>query len=56
MSFEELDYRNTPFGELSLRRPTQISLGVEVFEVRLGDEFLMSSLFTDGEIALARRD
>ena len=52
--FEELDYRNTPFGELSLRRRTQISLGVEVFEVKLGDEFLMSSLFTEGEIALAK--
>lgn len=54
MDFEELDYRNTPIGELSLRRRTQISLGVEVFEVKLGDEFLMSSLFTEGEIALAR--
>ena len=52
--FEELDYRNTSFGELSLRRRTQISLGVEVFEVKLGDEFLMSSLFTEGEIALAK--
>lgn len=52
--FEELDYRSTPIGELSLRRRTQISLGVEVFEVKLGDEFLMSSLFTEGEIALAK--
>lgn len=40
-------------GELSLRRRTQLSLGVEVYEVKLGDEFLMSSLFTAGEIALA---
>ena len=52
--FEELDYRRTPLGELSLRRRTQLSLGVEVFEVKLGDEFLMSSLFNAGEIALAR--
>jgi spermidine synthase len=51
--FEELDYRETPIGELSLRRRTQLALGVEVFEVKLGDEFLMSSLFTEGEIALA---
>lgn len=53
IDFEELDYRETPIGELSLRRRTQVFLGVEVFEVKLGDEFLMSSLFTEGEIALA---
>ena len=53
VDFEELDYRETPIGELSLRRRTQLSLGVTVYEVKLGDEFLMSSLFTAGEIALA---
>jgi spermidine synthase len=53
IDFEELDYRQTPIGELSLRRRTQLSLGIEVYEVKLGDEFLMSSLFTAGEIALA---
>jgi hypothetical protein len=53
IDFEELDYRCTALGELSLRRRTELSLGVEVFEVKLGDEFLMSSLFTKGEIALA---
>ncbi len=52
--FEELDYRRTRLGELVLRRRTEPSLGVEVYEVKLGDEFLMSSLFTEGEIALAR--
>jgi spermidine synthase len=52
--FEELDYRRTPLGELILRRRTEPSLGVEVYEVKLGDEFLMSSLFTEGEVALAR--
>ena len=51
--FEELAYRLTPMGELSLRRRTQVPLGIEVYEVKLGDEFLMSSLFTVGEIALA---
>jgi hypothetical protein len=54
MDFEELDNRSTPLGELSLRRRTQIALGVELYEVKLGDEFLMSSLFTEGEIALAQ--
>ena len=53
IDFEELAYRRTPIGELSLRRRTQLALGVEVFEVKLNDEFLMSSLFTAGEIALA---
>jgi len=52
--FEELDYRPTPIGALSLRRRREMSLGVDVFEIKLGDEFLMSSLFTVSEIALAR--
>jgi hypothetical protein len=53
--FEELDYRPTPIGALSLRRRRELSLGVDVFEIKLGDEYLMSSLFTASEIALARR-
>lgn len=52
--FEELDYRRTALGELILRRRTELSLGIEVYEIKLGDEFLMSSLFIEGEIALAR--
>jgi len=52
--FEELDYRPTPIGALSLRRRHALSLGVDVYEIKLGDEFLMSSLFTASEIALAR--
>src|ERR1044072_6644030 len=52
VDFEELDYRQTPLGELSLRRRTQLSLGIEVHEVKLGDEFLMPSLCTAGESAL----
>jgi spermidine synthase len=52
--FEELDYRPTPIGVLSLRRRRELSLGVDVFEIKLGDEYLMSSLFTTSEIALAR--
>jgi len=53
IDFEELDSRDTALGDLSLRRRTQPALGIEVYEVKLGDEFLMSSLFTEGEIALA---
>jgi len=52
--FEELDHQVTPMGELSLRRRRILSLDLDVFEVKLGDEFLMSSLFTAGEQALAR--
>ena len=52
--FEELDYRKTPLGELILRRRIMTSLeNIEVHEVILGDGFLMSSLFTVVEVALA---
>jgi spermidine synthase len=52
--FEELAWRETPMGEISLRRRLDPALGVEVYEVKLGDEFLMSSLFTVAEEELAR--
>ncbi|WP_439680082.1 spermidine synthase [Embleya sp. MST-111070] len=52
--FEELDWRTTPMGEISLRRRRDPVSGEDVHEVKLGDEFLMSSLFTAGEIALTR--
>jgi hypothetical protein len=53
--FEELDYQKTPLGEISLRRRAEPRLGGEIlYEVKLGDEFLMSSLFTSAEIQLAR--
>lgn len=54
IDFEELDFRRTPIGELSVRRRTELRLGVTVYEIKLNDEFLMSSLFTASEIALAR--
>jgi len=53
--FEELDYCPTPLGDLTLRRRRVPALDdLEVFEVKLGDAFLMSSMFTVVEIALAR--
>jgi len=52
--FEELAWSETPRGEISLRRRVEPTLGVDVYEVKLGDEFLMSSLFTVAEVELAR--
>jgi spermidine synthase len=53
-NFEELDYQKTPLGELILRRRRILSLGaIEIYEVKLGDAFLMSSLFHQVEEALA---
>jgi spermidine synthase len=51
--FEELDFQETPMGELTLRRRLEPTLGVDVYEVKLGEEYLMSSLFTVAEIALS---
>lgn len=52
--FEELDWRDTPLGLLTLRRRRDPVLGVDVYEVKLGEEFLMSSLFPTAEVELAR--
>jgi spermidine synthase len=52
--FEELDWSETRMGVISLRRRIEPSLQVDVYEVKLGDEFLMSSLFTVAEVELAR--
>ncbi len=55
MKIEELAYHETPLGDLTLRRREEALLqNEEVFEVKLGDEYLMSSLFTEGEKELAR--
>jgi spermidine synthase len=52
-AFEEIDHQSTPLGEISLRRRLEPVLQVDVWEVKLGDEFLMSSLFTASEEAVA---
>jgi spermidine synthase len=51
--FEELAWQPTAIGEVSLRRRQDPVTGIDIFEVKLGDEYLMSSLFTVAEIALA---
>ena len=50
---EELDFQPTAMGDLTLRRRFDPSLELEIFEVKLGEEYLMSSAFTVAEEALA---
>ncbi len=52
--FKELDYRETPLGALSLRQRYDPKLEDTVLEIKLGEEFLMSSAFTASVVALAR--
>ena len=51
---EELDWQPTPIGAVSLRRRTDPRTGEDVHEVKLDDDFLMSSLFTAAEEELSR--
>jgi spermidine synthase len=51
--FEELDYQMTPLGPISLRRRRQFKLDIDIVEVLLGEEHLMSDLFTVSEEALS---
>ena len=54
LAVSELGYANTPLGELTLRRRLEPLLqNQEVFEVKLGEDYLMSSLFTESERQLA---
>jgi len=50
--FEELDFQETRMGELTLRRRADPETGEMIYEVKLKDEYLMSSLFTVAEEAL----
>ena len=50
--FAELGYQATPLGDLSLRRRHIRSLRRDVYEVKLGEHYLMSSLCTASEEAL----
>lgn len=54
MRIEELDWGDTPWGVISLRRRWDRLTERDVHEVKLGDDFLMSSQFTAGEQELAR--
>ncbi len=52
--FQELAWHSTPMGELTLRRRRDPLLGEDVYEVKLDDDYLMSSMFTAAEIEVAR--
>src|SRR5580658_8648838 len=54
LRFEELDWQQTPLGELVLRRRWYPAVGRDVYEIKLNDEYLMSSLFTVAELELGR--
>lgn len=54
LRLEELGFAPTPIGDVSLRRRLDTVTGEQIFEVKLGDEFLMSSMFTAAEVALSR--
>jgi spermidine synthase len=53
--FQELDWRETALGELVLRRRWDRTFDKDVYEIKLNDEFLMSSLFTVAEEEVGSR-
>ena len=53
LHMEELGWEDTPIGVISLRRRFEPAVGHDVYEVKIDDEFLMSSLFTVVETELA---
>jgi len=51
-AFREIDFQSTPMGELILRERYDPIARQDLLEIKLNDEFLMSSLFTVSETAL----
>ncbi len=52
--FEEIDSQDSDLGVISLRKRRMPVIGDrDIYEVKLGDEFLMSSLFVEAEEALS---
>lgn len=53
-NYEEIDFRQTPLGELLLRRRRIASRpGQDIYEIKLNDELLVSSLLFESEQQLA---
>ncbi len=53
LRIEELGWADTPIGVISLRRRHEPVVGHDIYEVKIDDQFLMSSLFTVVETELA---
>lgn len=52
--FEEIDNQTSSIGDISLRRRRMPVFGNrDIYEVKLGEEFLMSSMFVEAEEALS---
>ncbi|WP_166266769.1 spermidine synthase [Marinobacter caseinilyticus] len=52
--FEQIDSQPSALGEITLRRRRIPAMGDrDIYEVKLGEEFLMSSMFVEAEVALA---
>jgi spermidine synthase len=52
--YEQLDFQPTPIGDLMLRRRRMPQFGdTDIYEVKLGEHFLMTSLFHEAESQLA---
>ena len=52
--FEEIDWQKTALGEISLRKRSEPRLNHKlIYEVKLNEEFLMSSLFVEAEEQLS---
>ena len=55
LNYEELDFRQTPLGDLMLRRRRMFQFGdLDIYEVKLGEYFLMTSLFHEAEWQLSK--
>ena len=55
LTFKELAFESTPLGDISLRQRAEPRLdNLLIYEVKLDDDFLMSSLFTEAEIQLSK--
>jgi spermidine synthase len=55
LNYEELDFRPTPIGDLMLRRRRMVQFGDrDIYEVKLGEDFLMTSLFHEAESQLSK--
>ncbi len=56
LNYEEIDYRRTPLGNLLLRRRRILGLpGQDIFEIKLNDELLVSSVLFESERQLAAK-